>query len=271
MSATPSLDRLLAIMARLRDPETGCSWDVAQTFATIAPYTLEEAYEVADAIERNDLADLREELGDLLLQVVFHARIAEEMGAFAFEDVAAAICDKMVRRHPHVFGEAAFESVAEQGAAWEAIKAAERAAKSRQRGGAHRAGVLDDVPAGLPGLVRAVKLTRRAARVGFDWPDALTVLDKLREETAELEAEIAAGDKAKAREELGDLLFVCANLARKLDVDPEDTLRAANAKFIRRFGHVEAALAADGRTPEQSDLAEMDALWDEAKRAERKP
>ena len=264
MSATPSLDRLLAIMARLRDPETGCSWDVAQSFATIAPYTLEEAYEVADAIERNDLADLREELGDLLLQVVFHARMAEEMGAFAFEDVAAAICDKMVRRHPHVFGEAAFESVAEQGAAWEAIKAAERAAK-----GAHRAGVLDDVPAGLPGLVRAVKLTRRAARVGFDWPDALTVLDKLREETAELEAEIAAGDKAKAREELGDLLFVCANLARKLDVDPEDTLRAANAKFIRRFGHVQAALAADGRTPEQSDLAEMDALWDEAKRAER--
>ena len=264
MSATPSLDRLLAIMARLRDPETGCSWDVAQSFATIAPYTLEEAYEVADAIERNDLADLREELGDLLLQVVFHARMAEEMGAFAFEDVAAAICDKMVRRHPHVFGEAAFESVAEQGAAWEAIKAAERAAK-----GAHRAGVLDDVPAGLPGLVRAVKLTRRAARVGFDWPDTMTVLDKLREETAELEAEIAADDKAKAREELGDLLFVCANLARKLDVDPEDTLRAANAKFIRRFGHVEAALAADGRTPEQSDLAEMDALWDEAKRAER--
>jgi tetrapyrrole methylase family protein/MazG family protein/ATP diphosphatase len=234
-------------MARLRDPASGCPWDLEQTFASIAPYTLEEAYEVADAIERNDLNDLKEELGDLLLQVV-----------------AAAICDKMVRRHPHVFGEAAFESVAEQGVAWEEIKAAERAAK-----GAHRAGVLDDVPAGLPGLVRAVKLTKRAARVGFDWPNTLSVLEKLREETAELEVEIAAGDKAKAREELGDLLFVCANLARKLDVDPEDTLRAANAKFVRRFGFIERALATQGRRPEQSDLAEMDALWDEAKRVER--
>ncbi len=247
MSHPPSLNRLLAIMARLRDPASGCPWDLEQTFASIAPYTLEEAYEVADAIERNDLNDLKEELGDLLLQVV-----------------AAAICDKMVRRHPHVFGEAAFESVAEQGVAWEEIKAAERAAK-----GAHRAGVLDDVPAGLPGLVRAVKLTKRAARVGFDWPNTLSVLEKLREETAELEVEIAAGDKAKAREELGDLLFVCANLARKLDVDPEDTLRAANAKFVRRFGFIERALATQGRRPEQSDLAEMDALWDEAKRVER--
>ncbi len=264
MSETPSLDRLLAIMARLRDPETGCPWDQAQTFASIAPYTLEEAYEVADAIERNDLADLKDELGDLLLQVVFHSRMAQEQGAFAFEDVAAAICAKMVRRHPHVFGDAEPRSPEAQTAAWEEIKAAERAAK-----GAHRAGVLDDVPSGLPGLVRAVKLTKRAARVGFDWPDALTVMDKLREETAELEVEIAAGDKAKAREELGDLLFVCANLARKLDVDPEDTLRAANAKFIRRFGYVEAALAAEGRRPEDSDLAEMDALWDAAKRVER--
>ena len=264
MSAAPTLDRLLEIMARLRDPVRGCRWDLEQTFATIAPYTLEEAYEVADAIERNDLGDLKEELGDLLLQVVFHARMAQEQGAFAFEDVAAAIGDKMVRRHPHVFGEAVFDSTAEQTAAWETIKAAERAAK-----GSDRAGVLADVPSGLPGLVRAVKLTRRAARVGFDWPDAMTVLDKLREETAELEAEIAAGDKAKAREELGDLLFVCANLARKLDVDPEDTLRAANAKFIRRFAHIEEALAARGRTPDQSHLAEMDALWDEAKRIER--
>ena len=264
MSEPASLQRLLAIMARLRDPVTGCPWDLEQTFATIAPYTLEEAYEVADAIDRNDLSDLKEELGDLLLQVVFHARMAEEQGAFTFEDVAAAICDKMVRRHPHVFGEAAFETAQAQSASWEAIKAAERAAK-----GPGRAGVLDDVPAGLPGLVRAVKLTKRAARVGFDWPDVLTVMDKLREETAELEVEIAAGDRAKAREELGDLLFVCANLARKLDVDPEDTLRAANAKFIRRFGYVEARLAAEGRSPEQSDLAEMDALWDEAKRVER--
>ena len=269
MTQLAQIDRLLTIMARLRDPAGGCPWDLEQTFATIAPYTLEEAYEVADAIERNDLNDVKEELGDLLLQVVFHARMAEEQGAFAFEDVAAAICDKMVRRHPHVFGGAAsrgtaFESRAEQGAAWEEIKAAERAAK-----GAHQAGVLDDVPAGLPGLVRAVKLTKRAARVGFDWPDTLSVLEKLREETAELEAEITVGDKAKAREELGDLLFVCANLARKLDVDPEDTLRAANAKFIRRFGFIERELAAQGRRPEQSDLEEMDALWDEAKRVEK--
>jgi MazG family protein len=264
LTETPSLQRLLAIMARLRDPVSGCPWDLQQTFATIAPYTLEEAYEVADAVERGDLHDLKEELGDLLLQVVFHARMAEEQGAFAFEDVAAAISDKMVRRHPHVFGGAAFESVAEQGAAWEAIKAAERAAK-----GAHRSGVLDDVPAGLPGLVRAVKLTKRAARVGFDWPDISMVLDKLREELAELEAEIEVGDKAKAREELGDLLFVCANLARKLDVDPEDTLRAANAKFIRRFRDIEAALAEQGRRPDQSNLEEMDALWDAAKAKER--
>jgi tetrapyrrole methylase family protein/MazG family protein/ATP diphosphatase len=264
MSGTASLDRLLAIMARLRDPASGCPWDLEQTFATIAPYTLEEAYEVADAIERGDLKDLKEELGDLLLQVVFHARMAQEQGAFAFEDVAAAICDKMVRRHPHVFGDAAFESTAEQSAAWESIKAAERAAK-----GAHRSGVLDDVPAGLPGLVRAVKLTKRAARVGFDWPSTAEVLAKLHEEVAELEAEVEAGDKAKAREELGDLLFVCANLARKLDVDPEDTLRAANAKFIRRFGHIEASLASQGRTPEQSDLAEMDRLWNEAKAVEK--
>ncbi|WP_256429989.1 nucleoside triphosphate pyrophosphohydrolase [Caulobacter sp. S45] len=264
MSQVAQIDRLLAIMARLRDPAGGCPWDLEQTFASISPYTLEEAYEVVDAIERNDLNDLREELGDLLLQVVFHSRMAEEQGAFAFEDVAAAICDKMVRRHPNVFGEAAFESVAERGAAWETIKAAERASK-----GAHRAGVLDDVPAGLPGLVRAVKLTRRAARVGFDWPDTLAVLEKLREETAELEVEITAGDKAKAREELGDLLFVCANLARKLEVDPEDTLRAANTKFIRRFGFIERALAVQGRRPEQSHLEEMDALWDEAKRVEK--
>jgi MazG family protein len=265
MSELTETRRLLAIMARLRDPERGCPWDAEQTFATIAPYTIEEAYEVADAIERNDLADLKEELGDLLLQVVFHARMAEEDGAFAFEDVARAICDKMERRHPHVFADARFADAAEQTAAWESLKAAERAAK-----GPARSGVLDDVPAGLPGLVRAVKLTKRAARVGFDWPDAETVLAKLHEEVGELEAEIAAGDIPKAREELGDLLFVCANLARKLQVDPEDAIRAANAKFTRRFRWIEAALAADGRTPEQSDLAEMDGLWDAAKAEERK-
>jgi MazG family protein len=258
------INRLLAIMARLRDPAQGCPWDVAQDFASIAPYTIEEAYEVADAIERGDFDDLRDELGDLLLQVVFHARMAEERGLFGFDQVAIAISDKMVRRHPHVFGEAAFDTIAEQSAAWETIKAQERAAK-----GAERAGVLADVPAGLPALLRAVKLTKRAARVGFDWPDLSAVVAKLHEEVAELEAEIAAGDLAKARGELGDLLFVCANLARKLDVDPEDALRATNAKFIRRFGHIEAALAGRGLKPEDSNLEGMDALWDQAKQYER--
>ena len=257
--------RLVEIMARLRDPQDGCAWDKAQTFATIAPYTVEEAYEVADAIERNDLSDLKDELGDLLLQVVFHARMAEEAGAFAFADVAEAISAKMIRRHPHVFADARFDSIAEQSAAWETIKAEERAGKAQ--GG----GVLADVPAGMPALLRAVKLTKRAGRVGFDWPDAGAVLDKLREELAELEVEIEAGDRDKARDELGDLLFVCANLARKLDLDPEDALRATNAKFIRRFSFIERALAAKGRSPEQSDLAEMEELWQAAKRTEKTP
>jgi len=269
VKASPApLGRLLEIMARLRDPDRGCAWDLQQTFATIAPYTVEEAYEVVDAIERGDLDDLKDELGDLLLQVVFHARIAEEQGAFAFADVAEAICDKMIRRHPHVFAETVYRDVGEQTLAWESLKAEERAAKGRA---AKRqvVGVLDDVPPGLPALTRAVKLTKRAGRVGFDWPDPPAVLEKLHEEIAELEVEIAAGDRAKAREELGDLLFVCANLARKLDLDPEDALRAANAKFIRRFGHIERSLAADGRKPEQSTLEEMEALWVEAKRAEK--
>ena len=255
-------------MARLRDPRAGCPWDVEQRFATIAPYTIEEAYEVADAIQRADLHDLRDELGDLLFQVVFHSRMAEELGAFDFDAVATAISDKMERRHPHVFGDGATRDSAQQAVAWEVQKARERDAK-HDAAFSGRAGVLHDVPAGLPALTRAVKLTRRAARVGFDWPDAATVLDKLREETAELEAEIDAGRAAEQREELGDLLFVCANLARKLEVDPEDALRAANAKFIRRFNHIEATLNADGRSPEQSDLAEMDALWNAAKRLEK--
>lgn len=259
-----ALDRLIEVMARLRDPVRGCAWDLEQTFATIAPYTVEEAYEVADAIERGDMSDLRDELGDLLLQVVFHARMAEERGLFDFAAVAEAITDKMIRRHPHVFGDEPGRTAAEQPGAWEAAKAAERAAKSR-------GGVLDDVAAGLPALTRAVKLTKRAARVGFDWPSTTEVVEKLQEELAELEVEIAAGDQAKAREELGDLLFVVANLARKLDVEPEDALRAANAKFTRRFGFIEAALAAEGRRPEDSDLAEMDRLWDAAKAAERSP
>ncbi len=261
--------RLLEIMARLRAPEGGCPWDLAQTFATISPYTIEEAYEVADAIERGDLDDLKDELGDLLLQVVFHARMAEEAGAFAFADVATAINDKMVRRHPHVFGDVRHASVAEQTAAWDAIKAGERAAKS---GGAEVASLLDDVPVALPALTRAVKLSKRAAKVGFVWPSAAEVLAKLREETAELEAEISAGeaDPARIEDELGDVLFVCANLARELDIDPEKALRGTNAKFVRRFQFIEAALAAKGSSPEQSDLAEMDALWNAAKAAERR-
>jgi MazG family protein len=257
------IDRLLAIMARLRDPADGCPWDQEQTFATIAPYTVEEAYEVADAIERGDLSDLKDELGDLLLQVVFHARMAQEQGLFAFDDVARAINDKMVRRHPHVFADESYASLSAQKEGWEEIKAAERKDKGRA------ASILDDVPVGLPALTRAVKLSKRAAKVGFVWPTVNEVIAKLHEEVGELEVEIAAGDLAKAREEMGDVLFVVANLARTLDVDPEDSLRYTNAKFARRFQHIEARLAERGRTPEQSDLAEMDALWDEAKAAER--
>ena len=255
--------QLLDIMARLRTKDGGCAWDLEQTFATIAPYTVEEAYEVADAIERHNLTDLKDELGDLLFQVVFHARMAEEDGAFAFADVVDAIVDKMIRRHPHVFGDAGYRSSAEQTQAWEVIKAQERAGKGRN------ASLLDDVPVGLPALTRAVKLSRRAAGVGFVWPDAAAVLDKLHEEVAELEAEIEAGDMAKAREELGDVLFVCANLARQLDIDPEDALRATNAKFVRRFQFIEKSLAAAGSSPAQSNLAEMDGLWDAAKAAEK--
>lgn len=257
------IDRLKEIMVRLRTPDGGCPWDVEQTFETIAPYTIEEAYEVADAIERGDMGELKGELGDLLFQVVFHARMAEEKGLFAFDDVAEAMSDKLVRRHPHVFGdEDAQTSGPAQKLRWEEIKAAERAARAQH-------GVLDDVPVGLPALHRAAKLTKRAARVGFDWPSTDEVFDKLDEEVAELRAEIAVGDLDKAREEMGDLLFVVANLARKLGVEPEDALRGANAKFVRRFGFIEAELARDGRTPDQSDLAEMDGLWDAAKAAER--
>jgi len=259
----PPLQRLLEITARLRDRNGGCPWDIEQTFATIAPYTVEEAYEVADAIERGDLGDLKEELGDLLFQVVFHARMAEEQGAFAFDDVAAAMVDKMIRRHPHVFAGQSYADLGEQVAAWETIKAGERAAKAKTS-------LLDDVPPGLPGMTRAVKLTKRAARVGFDWPNFQQVMDKLREEIDELQVEIDAGDLPKARAELGDFLFVVANLARKLDVDPEDAVRSANAKFARRFHHIEKVLAERGSSPAQSTLEEMDALWDEAKALERK-
>ncbi|HLI65545.1 MAG TPA: nucleoside triphosphate pyrophosphohydrolase [Caulobacteraceae bacterium] len=268
MPAPPPADadplaRLIAIMARLRDPDGGCAWDLEQTFATIAPYTIEEAYEVSDAIDRGDMAELKDELGDLLFQVIFHARMAEEVGAFAFDDVAEAIAAKMIRRHPHVFGAAAYRNAAEQTIAWDAIKAEERAAKPQT------ASLLDGVPAALPALMRAEKLTRRAARVGFTWSAPEQVIEKLHEELGELRAEIASGDRDRLREEMGDVLFVCANLARLLELDPEDALRAANGKFTRRFHAIERALAERGRTPEQSDLAEMDGLWDAAKRAEK--
>jgi tetrapyrrole methylase family protein/MazG family protein/ATP diphosphatase len=261
------IDRLLAIMARLRDADGGCPWDLEQTFATIAPYTVEEAYEVADAIERGDLGDLKDELGDLLLQVVFHARMAEEQGVFAFDDVAQAINDKMIRRHPHVFAEETYASLAHQKEGWEALKAEERARKNG--GKATPESVLDDVPVALPALTRAVKLSKRAAGVGFVWPTVGDVMKKLHEEVAELEVEIAAGDLEKARQEMGDVLFVVANLARALEVDPEDALRYTNSKFTRRFRYIEAKLAERGKTPDQSDLPEMDALWEDAKAAER--
>ena len=257
------IERLLDIMRRLRAPDGGCPWDKEQTFATIAPYTIEEAHEVADAIERQDWIALRDELGDLLFQAVVHAQIAQDAGLFDFSDVVRSISDKMLHRHPHVFGpNRETKTAAQQSADWEAIKAAERA-------GAAQGGTLDGVAMGLPALMRAVKLQARAARVGFDWPQTDQVLDKMIEESREL---IDARDRltqAEVFEEFGDLLFVMANLGRHLGVDPEAALRATNAKFTRRFGAVEAALAKAGKRPEQSNLAEMDALWDAAKQAER--
>jgi MazG family protein len=261
------IDRLLAIMARLRDPDGGCPWDREQTFATIAPYTIEEAYEVADAVARGDIADLREELGDLLLQVVFQAQIASEDGHFGFEDVAQGIADKLISRHPHVFAQARYETAAEQNAAWEAAKAAERAAKGKDKG---PASVLDDVPLGMPGLMRADKLMKRAARVGFDWPDAQGVLDKVVEEAREvLEVVEAGGDPDRLEDEIGDLLSNIVNLARKVGVDPEAAMRRFNGKFERRFRHIEARLAETGRTPEVASFEEMDRLWSEAKQIDR--
>ncbi len=258
------LPRLLQIMRALRDPETGCPWDIEQDFATIAPYTIEEAYEVADAIERADWSDLSGELGDLLLQVVFHAQIAEDRGLFDFSDVANGIADKMVTRHPHVFGdESRDKTAAQQTRDWEAVKAAERAARAE-------GGTLDGVALGLPALLRAVKLQKRAARVGFDWPGTEGVLNKIAEEVAELAEAQASGDADHAEEEFGDLLFVMANLARHMKIDPEAALRRANAKFSRRFGRVESLLAAQGKTPSDSDLAEMDALWNRAKAEEKR-
>lgn len=267
--ALPPIERLKGIMARLRDRQSGCPWDVDQTFATIAPYTIEEAYEVADAIERNDVPALKEELGDLLFQVVFHSRMAEEAGLFALDDVTTALSDKMVRRHPHVFGDADIRDADSQTAAWEEHKAAER---KRKAATGRPASVLDDVPANLPALARAQKIQKRASRVGFDWGEAGPALDKVEEEVKELRAELQASDTPQERldDEIGDLLFAVVNTGRLAGVDAETALRRATLKFERRFRRVEAMLRERGKAPEQSTLEEMDALWDEVKAEERR-
>lgn len=274
MNLSKGVAELLAIMAQLRSPDGGCPWDLEQDFASIAPYTIEEAYEVADAIQRGDFVDLKDELGDLLLQVVFHARIAEERGLFGFGDVVEAISAKLIRRHPHVFGDARSLSPGQVKTLWDKIKQREKLERAAARAAAGQplepaAGTLSGVPDGLPALTRAVKLQEKASSVGFDWNDARLVLSKIREECDELEREIEAGRPETVKEEIGDLFFALANLARHADVDPETSLRAANAKFQRRFAYIEARLADSGRQPVDSTLAEMDTLWDEAKAAEK--
>ena len=265
------IDRLLDIMAKLRAPQNGCPWDLEQTFSTIAPHTIEEAYEVVQAIADDDMAALADELGDLLFQVVFYAQMADEIGAFNFDKIVRGISDKMLRRHPHVFGDADIKSAAAQTRSWEALKAEERASKARQNDAP--ISTLDGVARALPALARAVKLQRRAARVGFDWPDLRPVIAKMREELDELEAELDADGAPPERlaEEVGDVLFVCANIARHAGVDAEVALRSTNEKFERRFRRIEALLAESGKTPEESTLEEMDRLWDQAKAEERKP
>ena len=262
VSAEAELRRLLDIMAALRHPTSGCPWDKTQSFESIAPYTIEEAYEVADAIAQRDLFALPDELGDLLFQVVYHARIAEEASLFGFVDVAKSISDKMIRRHPHVFGEAAARDAAAQAAAWEVQKSAERVAR-------RQSGALAGVPTALPALTRALKLTNRAARAGFDWPDADQVLAKLNEEIQELRDELSAADPVRLADEMGDLLFVLANLARKLELDPETCLRQANEKFSRRFNAMERSFEAEAKTLSELSLAEMEAGWKRVKAAER--
>jgi MazG family protein len=264
-----AIQDLIAVMRRLRNPDGGCPWDVEQTFATIAPYTIEEAYEVAEAIADDDMVQLKDELGDLLFQVIFHSQMADEAGQFDFHDVAAAVVDKMIRRHPHVFGDQdGIDSAAIQTGNWERQKAEERSAKARAAGRAPSA--LDGVTLGLPALLRAIKLQNRAARVGFDWPSPVPVLDKIEEEIAEFKAEVAQGSAPdRMIDEFGDILFVYANLARHYALDPEAALRQANAKFERRFRRVEVLLAAAGKSPETSTLEEMDTLWDQVKAEER--
>lgn len=268
MKPSRDIARLIEIMAALRTPVTGCPWDLEQNFATIAPYTIEEAYEVADAIQRGDLHDLRDELGDLLLQVVFHARMAQEQGAFDFGGVVEAVTSKMIRRHPHVFGDAGGQDTKAVEGQWERIKAEEKAERAK-RHPAKPPSTLDGVPVALPALTRALKLQQKAGRVGFDWNDPRAVLAKIREEADEIEAELDRAENEKAAAEVGDLLFAVVNLARHMEADPEAVLRATNAKFERRFTAIEAALAAHGRKPQDATLVEMDALWDQAKKAER--
>lgn len=265
MKPSRDIARLIEIMTALRTPGSGCPWDLEQNFESIAPYTLEEAYEVADAISRGDLGDLREELGDLLLQVVFHARMAQERGAFDFGDVVLAITEKLIRRHPHVFGNARGATPDEVKMLWDRIKADEK----KQRIPLEPTQALAGVPVALPALTRAHKLQAKAGKVGFDWNDPLAVLAKIREEADEIEAEIEGGAGERAAAEVGDLLFAVVNLARHLGADPEAVLRAANLKFERRFGAIERVLAAKGKAPENSTLAEMDALWDAAKAEEK--
>ena len=260
--ADSETERLLTIMAQLRNPKGGCPWDLEQDFSTIAPYTIEEAYEVADAIARNNMPDLKEELGDLLLQVVFHSQMAKEAGHFTYEDVAKAVNDKMVRRHPHVFADEQIKTADAQIENWEVIKAAERKNKKSDR-------ILADVPPALPALMRAQKLQSRAARVGFDWPDVSGVIAKIREELDEVEEAIASGDAAHTAEEVGDLLFAVTNLARFVKADAETSLRDANQKFIRRFESIEDALTQQGRKVSDADLDELESLWVAAKQAER--
>ena len=271
MKPSRDIAGLIAIMAALRTPKTGCPWDLEQNFASIAAYTIEEAYEVADAIGRHDVADLKDELGDLLLQVVFHARMAEEQGAFAFPDVVQAITEKLVRRHPHVFGDRHGLNTDQVNVQWDEIKAEEKAARARagRSPAPGRDGALAGVSAGLPALTRALKLQQKASKVGFDWNDPKAVIAKIREETDEIEAALATRDRDGILGEVGDLLFVVVNLARHLDVDPEAALRGCNLKVERRFGAIEDALAAVGKTPGEATLAEMDALWDKAKAAEK--
>lgn len=268
MKPSRDIQRLLEIMAALRTPKTGCPWDLEQNFATIAPYTLEEAYEVTDAIERNDLHDLREELGDLLLQVAFHARMAEEQNAFDFGAVVEGITAKLIRRHPHVFGDTRDLSPEQVKGLWDKIKAEEKAERAAHRK-VEEKGALAGVPVAMTALTRALKLQEKAGKVGFDWNDPMAVLAKIREEADEIETEIESGDRELAAAEVGDLLFAMVNLARHLGVDPETALRGTNTKFERRFGSIERALAADGKKPQDATLSEMDALWEAAKASEK--